>query len=563
MASVYKASRKRPIPSGAEILRRDGKRYAVWVNRKTKRQQRALVSDDGQSIILEAKGYTVAWEGPDGRRRHEGTRIPDKDAAQQLANQRETEARRRREGLIDPTLERFAQEARRPLTEHVADFEKYLRNKQNTPKHVRTTAHHVRWLLEHCGARTVADLMGPPIMAAVGELRDSGGSLRTCNSYLTSIKAFSRWLWRHKRRPDDALCTLEGFNQETDRRHTRRELTPDEVARMVATAERRPLPGHCLSGADRAMVYRLALGTGFRAKELRSLTPESFELDGDTPAVIVAAGYSKHRREDRQPIRQDLADLLRPWLADKPQGQRLFARLPGDTARMVRSDMALAREAWIEEAGTDEGRTERGKSGFLVYENAAGEVADFHSTRHTYISGIVAGGASVKTAQVLARHSTPNLTIGRYAHTRLHDLQGALDTLPAATPAPEKKESEAQELRRTGTDDSPQTGLWGKDRTAVCTSPIAMEGREDITNLESVLTGEQKEERANGLGWLAVAKNPPHGSGGIKEGSAADDTPQTLSLSAHGEGQQPLAGVGEKRRRPDSNRGWRICNPLP
>ena len=383
-----------------------------------------MVSDDGRSIILESKGYTVAWQGPDGKRHHEGTRIRDKDAAQQLANQRESQSRRRREGLIDPTLERFAKEAR-GLAKHVADFENYLRDKQNTPKHVRTTATHVRWLLERSNIHTVADLMGPAIMAAVGELRDSGGSLRTCNSYLTSIKAFSRWLWQHKRAPDDALCTLEGFNQETDQRHKRRELTPDEAARVIATAERRTLPGHCLSGADRAMVYRLALGTGFRANELRSLRPESFELDGDTPAVIVAAGYSKHRREDRQPIRQDLADLLRPWLADKPRGQRLFARLPGDTARMVRSDMALAREAWIGEAQSEADRVARERTDFLVYENAAGEVADFHSTRHTYISGIVAGGASVKEAQELARHCTPSLTIGRYAHVRVHDLHRA------------------------------------------------------------------------------------------------------------------------------------------
>ena len=54
--------------------------------------------------------------------------------------------------------------------------------------------------------------------------------------------------------------------------------------------------------------------------------------------------------------------------------------------------------------------------------------------RHTYISGIVAGGASVKTAQELARHSTPMLTIGRYSHARLHDLHGALDALPDLQP---------------------------------------------------------------------------------------------------------------------------------
>ena len=77
-------------------------------------------------------------------------------------------------------------------------------------------------------------------------------------------------------------------------------------------------------------------------------------------------------------------------------------------------------------------------------------VADFHATRHTYISGIVAGGASVKTAQELARHSTPTLTIGRYAHTRLLDLRGTLDGLPGSD-LPEGPEAEADALRATGT----------------------------------------------------------------------------------------------------------------
>jgi len=41
------------------------------------------------------------------------------------------------------------------------------------------------------------------------------------------------------------------------------------------------------------MLYHLAAGTGFRANELRSLTPESFDLDANTPTVTVQAAYSR------------------------------------------------------------------------------------------------------------------------------------------------------------------------------------------------------------------------------------------------------------------------------
>jgi hypothetical protein len=58
----------------------------------------------------------------------------------------------------------------------------------------------------------------------------------------------------------------------------------------------------------------------------------------------------------------------------------------------------------------------------------------------------------VKVAQELDRHSTPTLTIGRYAHTRLHDLTQALDNLPGVH-APDR-DSEAVALRATGTSDA-------------------------------------------------------------------------------------------------------------
>ena len=71
-------------------------------------------------------------------------------------------------------------------------------------------------------------------------------------------------------------------------RHVRRPLTPEEAARLVeATAANPFVKG--MTGPDRAMVYALAAGTGFRREELRTLTPERFNLDSDPPTVRVLA----------------------------------------------------------------------------------------------------------------------------------------------------------------------------------------------------------------------------------------------------------------------------------
>jgi hypothetical protein len=118
---------------------------------------------------------------------------------------------------------------------------------------------------------------------------------------------------------------------------------------------------------------------------------------------------------------------------------------------MLRVDLKRARERWIAAGTSDAERSAREQSSFLAYRDEAGDVCDFHSFRHTFISRIVAGGASVKVAQDLARHSSPVLTIGRYAHSRLHDLRDALDGLPSLTP---HTETEAATLAATGTDNA-------------------------------------------------------------------------------------------------------------
>jgi len=199
------------------------------------------------------------------------------------------------------------------------------------------------------------------------------------------------------------------------------------------------------------MLYRMALGTGFRANELRSLTPRSFSLDNGAPSVTVQAADSKHRRKDAQPIRVDLANLLRPWLAGKRPDTPVFG-VPEKTAEMIRLGLRRARARWIK-AATDrtERRTQR-KSDFLAVVDHHGQRVDFHALRVTYITWLVQGGASSKTAQELARHCDPKLTLNVYTKLGIHDLAGALGTLPDLPG--NRRDREAVALRATGTDDA-------------------------------------------------------------------------------------------------------------
>jgi integrase/recombinase XerD len=338
---------------------------------------------------------------------------PDKAATEAMARKLESEAELRRRGVIDVRADHLATHEARSLADHLVDFHAFLLGKGTTVKHAELTRNRVARLIDLARARRVSDLAPSRVQASLKTVRETGVSLRSVHHYTRAVKAFSRWLWRDGRAREDALAHLTSSNPDADRRHERRALTPAEVAGLIEAAVHGPdVEG--LNGPGRAVLYRLALGTGFRAGELGSLTLESFDLDGDPPTVTVRAGYSKRRRDDAQPIRPDLADALRSWLASKVPRESIFGELSKYTSRMIQRDL---------------------KAAGVPYQDASGRFADFHALRHTYISALAMSAAPVKVIQSLARHSTPTLTLGTYAHVGVLDQTAALGALPGLTPA--------------------------------------------------------------------------------------------------------------------------------
>ncbi len=353
---------------------------------------------------------------------------PDRRETEGMAAAAEAEAAKVRAGIIDPKDRILKDHEASPLTDHLADWLAFLEGKGSTPKHAHLSHNRAARVVELSRARRISELTPSRVQHALKRIRDDGASLRSLHHYTRAVKGFSRWLWRDGRAREDALAHLTSQNPDADKRRERRALSPEEQARLIQAAE----AGGVLlktTGSDRAALYRLALGTGFRANELRTLSPERFDLDANTPTVTVAAAYSKRRRDDVQPIRPDLAEALRPWLATKPPGRPIFGNLTKHTNLLIQADLEAAR---------------------IPYWDASGRVADFHALRHSFVTALAMSKAPVKVIQSLARHSTPTLTLGIYAHVGLHDQTAALDALPST--APTRPETEAEELAATGTD---------------------------------------------------------------------------------------------------------------
>src|SRR5262249_22326591 len=69
---------------------------------------------------------------------------------------------------------------------------------------------------------------------ALLERSTKGVSPQTVNHYVAAVRSFCRWMVKPARRlPFNPLDGLELLNVATDRRHDRRELTADEMRRLL------------------------------------------------------------------------------------------------------------------------------------------------------------------------------------------------------------------------------------------------------------------------------------------------------------------------------------------
>ena len=348
--------------------------------------------------------------------------------------------------------------ASKPLAEHLTDWTTALLAKGNTTRHAELVTSRAHKAFAACRFKLWTDISASKLQSHLADLREDrrnadgtierGIGAQTFNFYLQAVRQFCRWMVRDGRATESPLAHLQGLNVKTDRRHDRRAMSPDEL-RWLLDVTGQSAERFGMTGAARAMLYRLAVETGLRAAELRSLTRASFLLEGPDPSVTIAAAYAKNRRQDTLPLRANTAALPREHLAGKmPQAQAFAVPKRTEVSRLFRADLADARRAWLESHRNAQDALEGQGGTFLAYRDGAGRYADFHALRHTFITGLVMGGVNPKVAQTLARHSVITLTMDRYTHLYAGNLSAALDVLPDLS-APAR-----QTVVATGTDDA-------------------------------------------------------------------------------------------------------------
>ena len=434
---VYKPTYSKPLPEKAKIFSRKGKRFAKFKDAKGHTAE-ARLTKAGDKILCETEHWHIGFEDIRGIRRqlkaftNEQTTKRLADRIQQLLNGKannlppDTELQKfieqipatiRDELISSGLLDAKRTAAGKTLIELADEFGQSLVAKERTPRYICETVKMLKDIFECCKFKYWSNISPTRVENYLKDLRDKGISYRRSNGYLTAIKSFCEWMVKSYYGSESPVKHLTKLDTELDRRRERRAATPDEIQTLLQTTAAGP-KRFGMSGYERALFYKLAVETGLRKNELRTLKASAFDFDNCT--VTVETCYSKHRQKDVLPLRADLATKLQSYLANKLPKAKAFSATD-KTADMLKADLADAEIPFIRD----------------------GKVLDFHALRHTFITDLRMVPTSVR--QSLARHRSSAMT-DRYTHTNLHDERTAIESLPNTS-------IEEQRAVKTGTDD--------------------------------------------------------------------------------------------------------------
>ena len=339
-------------------------------------------------------------------------RVPlsqDKQTAQAMLSQMVIKAERGQLGLAD----RDALE--RSIGEWIGEYGEHQRGAGATANHIAMTAMRLNKVVELAKIQTASELQQPGVRLrienAIAGMPDNKVGPKTKDYYYRDMRSFLEWLavgaevisknplLRYRQRGKSARVAL------ANPRRARRPLAPAELGRLLDATRESSTIFRGLNGVSRAALYATAAGTGLRAEELWSLTIAQVDLEAETPCIHLRAEAEKSGRGSILPIPPGVVGMLEAAIKGRPAKDRVW---PGNwndrSAMMLRNDLATV------------------EIPYAIEVNGVPHYADFHSLRHFFTTSIVMAGASVKQAQLLARHSSPTLTIGTYSHATPAEL---------------------------------------------------------------------------------------------------------------------------------------------
>ena len=441
MAVIYRKKYPIPMPEGAEIISRRGKKFARWQNGKNQ-MRTAEVLEDGR-VLFVADCWYVRYRDSAGKDRRESTGCRDRQAAEKVLADILASVEKIKAGVMSRQEMATSAQLETPIGKHIKNYlsqlaVKTIRGRRVSPKHVEYVRQRLERVIKDCRFQTLKDLDRKVVQRWMARLAKRPGgsqplSARTVNLYRASIMAFCNFCLEEGILLANPLAGLPKM-QETEPTRKRRPLTEDEIARLLIATQKRPLQdaltirtgrnkGKPVArvkpaerqrlegiGWTRALTYKFMMLTGLRRGEVASLTVADICLDEANPYVHIEGRHAKSGRAATLPLRPDLADDLRKHIARLP-------RRPDTPLFSIKRNFLRTFNLDLAAAG-------------IAKRDSQGRTVDVHSMRHTFATLLARSGVSPSVAQKLMRHSDIRLTMNTYTHLDLADTAGAVGALP-------------------------------------------------------------------------------------------------------------------------------------
>ena len=338
---------------------------------------------------------------------------PTRTEAKQEAQRLDAEHRLVRQG-IRPAPSSASKHKKRPFNEvkqEYLDWGETQGGRGGRPwgmDHARNRRTRLNWWQVQLGIESLGDLTGilPRVEKASRELLKTSAG-KTVANYVEALSSFCSWCRKRGYLDHQPLEGMAPFD--TTPQSYSRVLTPEEIAQFLEAC-----------APYRRLLYETAFLTGLRASELRRLTVE--HLDVERSGLHLEAEWTKNRKPCFQPLPKELAYKLHEFAkSDEPirlytkfkKRKQSTTKIPKQPLLYVPSHTARSVDLDLQSAG--------------IPKHGPGGKIHFHAIRKAYINLVIESGVTVKEAQTLARHASPELTMNVYGHAREDRLADAIE----------------------------------------------------------------------------------------------------------------------------------------
>jgi integrase len=404
MGTLIKIWKTIPMPEGAKIGRNGSVTWTV----KGKKRTGKLSTSPGR-VTVQSDTWTAHFTDENGKVQRISTKTTVRSVAEKILVRYQTEVDRIRTGVA--TRDELSKIHLRHVT--LAEAKELYKTKLvadgGGSKYIDLTLYRVARLCEETGIESLTDIRRETVVKWIAdEVEKKVLAPGTINGYIKVTKSFAQYLADIELLPNNPLKSIRKLNQEIGKRKNRRAMTVSEIASLLKVAVSDESSGKWKTG-ERALVYRLFLGTGLRSTELSLLTPN--QIDFERNGLRIEAAKTKNKKADVLPMRPDLVQSVKEWVTKhgiQPH-ERIFRF---DNRSMCQSFYEDLKVAGIERIGKD------------------GRSVDIHALRKTFGTMLARAGVPLTTTQRLMRHSSPVITAQLYIDVDPLDMSRALEQLP-------------------------------------------------------------------------------------------------------------------------------------